>query len=85
MTEGEAISPPVPNQKHKTMNPNVTKNIEVRYENSWYGYQGHDGFALYLGGKKMHIGLFVSVSALRDYWKEYMPLLVLGIIPYKYR
>ena len=59
--------------------------IKVKYKNSWYGYQGRDGFALYIDGKKMHIGLFVSVSALRDYWRKYMPMLSAGMIPHQYQ
>jgi len=55
--------------------------IRVKYENSWYGYQGRDGFALYVNGKKMHIGLFCSIAALRTYWHKYMICLLAGIIP----
>lgn len=29
--------------------------LKVKYENSWYGYQGRDGFALYVDGNKMHM------------------------------
>lgn len=58
--------------------------IQVKYENSWYGYQGRDGFALYVDGKKMHMGLFVSVSFLRAYWSKYMPMLIAGIVPQGY-
>ncbi len=63
----------------------MKNSIRVKYENSWYGYQGRDGFALYIDGKKMHIGLFVSVVALRSFWAEYMPLLIAGFIPQKYK
>ena len=59
--------------------------IKIKYENSWYGYQGRDGFALYVNGKKMHIGLFVSVCAIRDFWNNYRPMLCAGIIPDKYK
>ncbi len=59
--------------------------IQVKYQNSWYGYQGHDGYALYINGQKMHGGLFISVIALRNYWSLYMPMLLAGIIPHDYK
>lgn len=59
--------------------------INVKYENSWYGYQGRDGFALYVNGQKMHIGLFCSIYHLRQYWLDYMPMLCAGIIPESHR
>lgn len=59
--------------------------IKIKYENSWYGYQGCDGYALYVNGKKMHMGLFVSITALRQYWNEYRPMLIAGIVPFKYQ
>lgn len=55
--------------------------IRVKYENDWYGYQGRDGFALYINGKKMHVGLWVTISALRKYWNAYRPMLLAGQIP----
>lgn len=57
------------------------RRIKVKYQNSWYGYQGCDGFALYVNGQKMHIGLFVSIRALREYWHRYQPMLSCGEIP----
>jgi len=59
--------------------------IRIKYENSWYGYQGMDGFALYIDGKKMHIGLFHRISCLREYWHTYQYILQAGIIPDAYR
>jgi hypothetical protein len=59
--------------------------IRVKYQNSWYGYQGHDGYALYINGQKMHTGLFNSVSALRKFWSLYRLMLCAGVIPYDYR
>lgn len=58
--------------------------LKIKYENSWYGYQGRDGFALYVNGKKTHTGLFVSVAAIRQYWNAYRPMLCAGIIPSGY-
>jgi hypothetical protein len=55
--------------------------IRVKYENSWYGYQGRGGYALYINGKKMHSYLFISIAGLRAYWNKYRPLLIAGIIP----
>lgn len=54
--------------------------IKIKYENSWYGYQGRDGFALYIDGKKANIGLFISVAALRDHWNKYRVLLCAGYV-----
>lgn len=62
-----------------------TQIIRVKYENSWYGYQGMDGFGLYINGEKMHGGLFVSVCALREYWNKYRLCLLAGIIPCEYK
>jgi hypothetical protein len=59
--------------------------IKIKYENSWYGYQGRDGFALYVNGQKMHIGLFVSVMTVREYWALYRPMLCAGLIPDKFK
>lgn len=59
--------------------------IKIKYENSWYGYQGYDGYALYVNGKKMHIGLFVSITALRQYWNEYRLMLIAEIVPFQYQ
>ncbi len=58
--------------------------IKIKYMNSWYGYQGMDGFALIINGVKMHGGLFVSISALRLFWADYMPMLIAGLIPHDY-
>jgi hypothetical protein len=67
-------------------NTNTTPaRIKLKYENSWYGYQGRDGYALYINGEKMHIGLFNTISDIRDYWRKYMPLLIAGIIPGEYK
>lgn len=59
--------------------------IIVKYQNSWYGYQGHDGFALYINDQKMHTGLFSSVFALREFWSLYRPMLCAGVIPDDYK
>ena len=59
--------------------------VKIKYENSWYGYQGRDGYALYVNGKKMHIGLFISITALRQYRNDYRHMLIAGIIPFKYQ
>lgn len=58
--------------------------IKIKYENSWYGYQGHDGFALYINGKKMHSGLFHCVHGIREYWANYRLMLCAGVIPAEY-
>lgn len=68
-----------------TLKPKAMTTITIKYENSWYSYQGRDGFALYIAGKKMHTGLFVSVKAVREYWNEYRPMLCAGAIPSKYK
>lgn len=58
--------------------------IKIKYTNSWYGYQGCDGYALIINGQKMHIGLFQSVYAIREYWNTYRECLCAGIIPHGY-
>lgn len=55
--------------------------IKIKLENSWYGYQGRDGWALYIDGKKMHSGLFHCITGVRMYWNLYRPMLCAGIIP----
>lgn len=60
-----------------------THMIRIKYQNLWYGYQGRDGYALYINGVKAHSGLFISIASLRQYWKEYRILLVAGIIPFE--
>jgi hypothetical protein len=59
--------------------------IKIKYSNSWYGYQGRDGFALIINSQKMHTGLFNSVAFVREYWNNYRPMLCANIIPHQYK
>jgi hypothetical protein len=38
----------------------------------------YEGLALYVNGRKVHIGVFVGLKALREFWSKYRVLLCAG-------
>lgn len=50
------------------------KSIKIKYESVPY----YEGLALYVNGHKVHIGVFVNLEKLREFWHTYRVLLCAG-------